>query len=153
MKKTLRSAIAGIALICSIGMASPAVAAPATSVSATATTNIGAPYSCSEESASASGQIQLILFYARAKIEVQGRTFIGHSGGFGAGAGVTVGKVIAHCGFNALFEKTDSFQINNVGGVVNVLFFGPGTQLLGTFIGGNIGLGAGVFGGSGNWNN
>ncbi|WGD37275.1 VapA/VapB family virulence-associated protein [Lysinibacter sp. HNR] len=153
MRKTLRYITAGIALICSIGLASPAIATPTIPVQPTTVENTNTPYSCQEESEGASGEVVLALFYGNVRVKVKNRTFVGHSGGFGIGGGYTIGKVFAHCGFDNLFSNTKSFQVNNAAGVVNILFYGPGSQLLGTFVGGNIGLGVGIFGGSGDWNN
>ena len=100
------------------------------------------------------GSVLCLVFYWRITLDTpDGHTYVGNAGGIGSigGGAIQGGSLAGVPDLNTLYANAVSFQFNSAAAALNVNFFDASSNLVGTFIGGGIGICLGTGGGSGSW--
>ncbi|MEG3178502.1 VapA/VapB family virulence-associated protein [Sphingomonas sp. RB3P16] len=95
-----------------------------------------------------------VIFYWRVTLETpDGHRYTGNAGGVGSigGGGIQGGKLWGFPDLNTLYSKAVSFQFNSGAVALNINFFDRDSKLVGSFVGGGLGICLGTGGGSGSW--
>jgi len=101
------------------------------------------------------GSVTCVVFYWRITLDTPdgAHHYTGNAGGLGTvGAGAIVGGALMGVpNMDTLYRSAVSFQFNSAAAALNVNFFDSNSVLVGSFIGGSVGICLGTGGGSGTW--
>ncbi|WGD37460.1 VapA/VapB family virulence-associated protein [Lysinibacter sp. HNR] len=145
MKKKICATAALIALLSTFALSTPALA------NTESTTDRGVTSVAPRASFNVEVNIASYIFYSQIEVWANGKKFYGDAGGVGLPGPAKGWGTLSTDDFDRLVKLTNSFQINSLAVGVNILFYGPGTELLGSALVGGIGSAVGIFGGSGRW--
>ena len=107
-----------------------------------------------DSTTSVTGTVICAIFYWRITLDTpDGHHFVGNAGGLGSmgGGGLQGGYLKGVPDLPTLYAKAVSFQFNCAAVGLNVNFFDKDSNLVGTYVGGGLGICLGTGGGSGSW--
>lgn len=100
------------------------------------------------------GTVICVIFYWRATLTTpDNHQYVGNAGGIGSigGGGIQGGVLVGLPDLPTLYSSATSFQFTSAAIGLNINFFDGNSNLVGTFVGGGLGICLGTGGGSGSW--
>ncbi len=98
-----------------------------------------------------SGGIACTVFYVHIDLSTEGKHFEGNGGGVFTISGASLAGNIYTADEKRLFNETSRFQVNGIGGYVNINFLNSSSEVLGSLHSAAIPGCLGIGGGTGNW--